>query len=175
MQTKGTAMKRLLVTAIVLAGTAALVAPVMAQAPEPSWPPGATQVFIWSDTVTAPTSSYGYVPAVVGKQENFFPRTAGVLFRAYAVDLKTQKVLTAKDVTFFYVKIPGQPNVKMTFGKQDSGAKAPALWTGTWSIPPDYALGVVPFRILVKTKAKRYGGFAQAPVAAAQLTVIPKP
>jgi hypothetical protein len=169
-------MKRLLAVAVVLVGTAALVAPVLAQTPEPpAWPPGQAKVFIGAYTVTAPTSSYGYVPAVVGKQENFFPRTAGVTFRAYAVDMKTQKVLTAKDVRFFYVTIPGQPNLKLTYGKQGTGAKAPSLWTGTWSIPPDYPLGVVQFRILVQTNTKHLGVFQQAPVAAAQLTVIPKP
>ena len=161
----------------VAAGVIAFATSALAQAPAPtpSWPPGKAQVFIWADTLTAPTSSYGYVPSVVGKQENFFPRTAGVLFRAYAVDLKTKHVLTDKSVTYFYVKIPGQPNLKLTYGTQGSGSKASGLWTATWSIPPDYQLGVVPFRILIKTKAKRYGMFAQAPVEASQLTVIPKP
>jgi hypothetical protein len=168
-------MKRVLaVTAAAVAvGAIAFATSATAQAPPPpSWPPGKAQVFISADTVTAATSAYGFVPTVVGRQENFFPQTAGVVFRAYAVDLKTKKVLTGKDVTFFYVKIPGQPNLKLTYGAQ--GAKSFGLWTATWSIPPDYPVGVVDFRILVKTKAKRYGAFAQVPVAAAQLTVLKK-
>jgi hypothetical protein len=171
-------MKRVLAATAVAAAVGALSSAVSAPAQvptPPSWPPGATQVFVWADTVTAATSSYGFVPAVVGKQENFFPQTAGVLFRAYAVDLKTGKQLTPTDVAYFYVSIPGQPNLKLSYGTQGTGSKAPALWTATWSIPPDYATGVVQFRILVTTKAKRRGVFIQVPVAASQLTVLPKP
>jgi hypothetical protein len=163
-------MTRLLALAAVAVGALVSGPAALTQAPPPSWPPGRAQVFIAGDTVTA-RSTYGYLPAVLGKQENFFPRTAGVKFRMYAVDLKTRKVLTAKDVKFAYVTIPGRPNVKLAYGKQGRAAGAPRLWTGTWSIPPDYPLGVVPFRILVKTKSKRVGSFQQPPVAAAQLTV----
>jgi hypothetical protein len=163
-------MTRLLALAAVAVGALVSGPAALTQAPPPSWPPGKAQVFISGDTVTA-RSTYGNVPTVLGKQENFFPRQAGVKFRMYAVDLKTKKVLTAKDVKFAYVTIPGRPNVKLAYGKQGRTAGAPRLWTGTWSIPPDYPLGVVPFRILVKTKSKRVGSFQQAPVAAAQLTV----
>src|SRR4051794_15230893 len=45
-----------------------------------------------------------------------------VIFRAYAVDPKTKKVMTAKDVKYFYVKIPNQPNVKLTYNPQAPGA-----------------------------------------------------
>jgi hypothetical protein len=166
-------MNRLLALATVAVGAAASGSAVLAQEP-PSWPSGTTQVFISADTVTA-KSRYGYVPPVLNKQENFFPRTAGVKFRMYAVDLKTKKVLTRKAVKFAYVAIPGQPSLKLRYGKQGARANAPRLWTGTWSIPPDYPLGVVAFRILVRTKANRIGRFQQAPVAAAQLTVIAAP
>ena len=167
-------MKRLLASAAVVVGAVASSTAALAQTEPPPWPQGKAQVFISADTVTA-RSSFGHVPQVVGKQENFFPRTAGVKFRMYAVDLKTRKVLTARDVKFAYVVIPGQPNLKLRYGRQGAGARAPWLWTGTWSIPTDYPLGVVPFRILVKTKSNRGGSFQQAPVAAAQLTVLAAP
>jgi hypothetical protein len=163
-------MRRLLALSAVAVGALVLGPAALAQAEPPAWPLGKAQVFISADTVTA-TSIYGHVPAVLGKQENFFPRTAGVKFRMYAVDVKTKKVLTAKDVKFAYVTIPGQPNVKLAYAKQGRTAGAPRLWTGTWSIPPDYPFGVVPFRILVKTTSKRIGSFQQTPVAASQLTV----
>jgi hypothetical protein len=163
-------MRRLLALAAVAFGALVAGPAALPQTQPPSWPPGRAQVFISGDTVTA-LSTFGHVPAVLGKQENFFPRTAGVKFRMYAVDLKTKKVLTAKDVKFAYVTIPGQPNLKLAYGKQGNTAGAPRLWTGTWSIPADYPLGVVRFRILVKTNSKRVGSFQQTPVAAAQLTV----
>jgi hypothetical protein len=160
-------MRRLL-TLVTIAIGALAVGP--AALPQEPWPAGKIKVFIAADTVTA-RSSYGNVPAVLGKQENFFSQTAGVKFRMYAIDLKTKKVLTAADVRFARVEIPGQPNLKLRYKKQGTKAGSPRLWTGTWSIPPDYPLGVVPFRIVVKTKSKRVGTFQQAPVAAAQLTV----
>jgi hypothetical protein len=159
-------MKRTLTAALATAGVSAAVfaATALGQAAPPSWPPGGpAQVFIWSDTVTADT----------GKQENFFSRLSTVVFRAYAVDLKTKAVITPVQARYFYVKIPGQPNVKMTYGQQGTGKKAPYLWTGKWTIPTDYKLGVVDFTVLVHTKTRHHGVFMQAPVAAAQLTVTP--
>ncbi len=45
-----------------------------------------------------------------------------VTFRAYAVDGKTHKVLVAKDVKYFYVTIPNQPNVKLKYDPSAPGA-----------------------------------------------------
>jgi hypothetical protein len=158
-------MKRILTAALATAGVAAAVfaATALGQAAPPSWPPGGpAQVFIWSDTVTADT----------GKQENFFSRLSTVVFRAYAVDLKTKAVITPVQAKYFYVKIPGQPNVKMTYGRTSPGSKQ-FIWTGKWTIPTDYKLGVVNFTVLVHTKTRHHGVFMQAPVEAAQLTVTP--
>jgi hypothetical protein len=166
-------MKRLLMASVVAVGAASVASTVLAADP-PSWPPGKAQVFVSADTATA-TSSSGNVPDRPGKLENFFPRTAGVLFRMYAIDLKTKKILTGADVKYAYVTIPGQPNLKLAYGKVGTGAEAPELWTGVWTIPADYPLGVVKFRILVKTNAKRYGSFEQTPVSAARLTVLKAP
>lgn len=167
-------MKRLLIATAVVLGAATLVTPILAQTPEPpAWPGGTTKVFVSAHTLTAANAAY--TPTVVGKQENFFPQTSAVRFQAYAVDLKTHKVVTAANARYFYVSIPDQPNVKLTYGKIGTGAKALYAWTGTWTIPETYPLGVVPFRVLVTTKSGRHGFFQQAPVAAAQLTVIAKP
>jgi hypothetical protein len=158
-------MKRILTAALATAGVAVAVfsATAFGQAAPPSWPPGGpAQVFIWSDTVTADT----------GKQENFFSRLSTVVFRAYAVDLKTKAVVTPVQARYFYVKIPGQPNVKMTYGPTAPGSKK-YIWTGKWTIPTDYPLGVVNFAVLVHTKARHHGVFMQVPVDASRLTVTP--
>ena len=165
-------MRRLLTLAAIAIGALTAWLP-SALSEDPPWPVGKTQVFIAADTVTA-KSSFGYVPAVLGKQENFFPQTAGVKFRMYAIDVKTKKVLTAKEVKFARVTIPGQPNLRLRYKRQGTTTGAPRLWVGTWSIPPDYPVGVVQFQIVVRTKSKRVGTFQQAPVAAAQLTVAPQ-
>jgi hypothetical protein len=158
-------MKRVLTAAVVSLGAAGILFAATAggQANPPAWPPGgAAQVFIWADTVTADT----------GKQENFFSQGSKVVFRAYAVDLKTKKVITRTQARYFYVKIPGQPNVRMTYGPVGAGAAKRSLWTGAWAVPTDYQLGIVEFRVLVHTRERHHGVFQQAPVAPSQLTIV---
>jgi hypothetical protein len=150
-------MKRILTAAVATAAvvTAVFAATALAQAPPPSWPPGKIQVFVGGHTLD-PTN---------GQQSSVFTRGSTIVFQSYAVDMKTKKTLVAKDITYYYVAIPGQPNVKLTYGKS-------GVWSGTWKVPATHPLGVVEFRILVKTTTKRYGSFYQAPVSAAQLTIV---
>jgi hypothetical protein len=158
-------MKRVLTAAVVSVGAAGILfaASAAGQANPPAWPAGgAAQVFIWADTVTADT----------GKQENFFSQGSKVVFRAYAVDLKTKKVITPTQAQYFYVKIPNNPNVRMRYGPVGAGTAKRSIWTGSWSVPSDYKLGLVDFRVLVHTKDRHHGVFQQAPVPAAQLTIV---
>ena len=99
-----------------------------------------------------------------------FDHTRGqtIVFRANAIDGKTKKVLVAKDVIYFYVTIPGQPNVKLRYDRTAPGATPRFPWTGTWQVPDTQAFGTVGMRILIKSKAKRYGQFVQAPVRLAR-------
>ncbi len=152
-------MKRVLtasVAAVAVLGAAALA---FAQAPPapPPFPAPKTDVFVYADTVNSS-----------GQQSSEFARGAAVVFRAFAADVKAKKVLTDKDVKYFYVTIPGQPNLKLAYGKVGSRA----LWTGTWTVPATYPLGLVDFKVLVKTKAKRYGSFVQVAVPTSMLTVV---
>jgi hypothetical protein len=110
-----------------------------------------------------------------GVMSDYFAPGSSVVFRAYAVDAKTHKVLVRKDVTYFYVKIPNQPNVKLKFTPTASTASGQYTWTGTWVVPNDYPQGLVAFKVLVKSKAKRHGSFVQMPVAPSQLTISTNP
>ena len=158
-------MKRVLAVSLFAVGALAIVAIAGGQAPvEVPFPSPKTEVFVYGETVTAVESTAG--PA--GATTNYFARGATVVFRAFAGDVKTKKILTGQDkVKYFYVEIPGQPNLKLVYGKVGNGS----MWTGNWTIPADYPLGVVVFRIRVKTHEKRYGSFEQVPVATSQLTV----
>lgn len=169
-------MKRMVFAGVVAAVLGALwAAPVPAQDDPPSaalvWPNGAkkSMVFMYVDTVTAPVGK----PAAVCAQTNFFKRGQRVVFRISAFDKRTGKPLTAKDVRYMYVKIPGIANQgPAAFGKHGKDpAAAPWFWTIGWTIPADYPLGVVAFEVVVKTKLGDFGYFMQPPVAAAQLTV----
>lgn len=117
-------------------------------------------VFIAANTVTTD-----------GAAANFFKPGATVVFRAYAVDGKTKKFLATKDVKYFYVTIPNQPNVKLKFDPKAPGASARQPWTGTWNVPAAYPAGIVNFKILVQTNSKRRGQFVQFPVSSSQLTI----
>ena len=110
-----------------------------------------------------------------GAMVNQFAPGTSVIFRAYAVDTKTKKLLTAKDAKYFYVAIPNQPNVKLHYDAKAPGATPQMAWTGTWAVPAGYALGLVPFKVLAKSNSRRQGAFVQMPVASAQLTIVAKP
>jgi hypothetical protein len=156
-------MKSIVVTALAaITALSALALPSAAEN-EPSWPPGKMDVFVSAQTWTG-----------VNKLENFFQRGTGVHFFVTAVNLKTRQNVTGKDVKWVYASIPNQPKVHLKWQRHGTGANAPFAFMGTWTVPADYPLGVVPFEIVVKTKANLYGSFQQVPVAAAQLTVLAK-
>jgi hypothetical protein len=142
-----------------IAATAAL--PAVANAQETPFPaPTVQQVFIAAQTVTAERALITQIAP-----------GSTVVFRAYAVDGKTRKVIAAKDVKYFYVTIPNQPNVKLRYNAQAPGASPRMPWSGTWTVPATYPVGQVDFKILIKLEAKRKGQFVQLPVSTSQLTV----
>lgn len=110
-----------------------------------------------------------------GAVHNYFAPGSVVVFRAYAVDGKTHKLVTTKTAKYFYVTIPNQPNVKMKYNPKARGAGGRYTWIGTWAVPTDYATGIVNFKMLVRTKTKRLGSFVQIPVATSQLTLSTTP
>lgn len=150
-------MKKLLTASAAVLALLALGATAGAQTPgEIPFPAPKADVFVSVDTGT-----------MAGAATNLVTRGSSVVFRAFAADMKTKKVLTDKDVKYFYVKIPDQPNVKLAYTKLGERF----LWTGAWTVPTSQPLGIVPFKALVKTKASRYGSFVQIGVVNAMLTV----
>jgi hypothetical protein len=159
-------MRKIVTLGVSVLAFAAVAASAFAADPTPLPFPAATSgaVFIAAQTVTA-----------TGAIQNQFAPGSSVIFRAYAVDSKAHKVLVAKDVKYFYVSIPNQPTVKMTYNPTAAGASGRMVWTGTWTVPADYPVGLVNFKVLVKTQFKRIGQFVQMPVASSQLTISAKP
>lgn len=122
-------------------------------------------VFVSAQTVTAD-----------GAVANFFAPGSSAVFRAYAVDGKSHKVVTTKTYKYFYVKIPNQPNLKLRYTPRNKVAMGRYVWTATWKIPADYATGIVPFKVVAVVKAKkRTGSFVQMPVSTSQLTITSTP
>ncbi len=156
-------MKKILtVLAVVLAATGLARVAGAETIPFPAANTG--DVFVIAQTVTAD-----------GTMSNYFAPGSNVTFRAYAVDTKTHKVLVGKAVKYFYVTIPSQPNVKLTYDPKAKGALGQYTWTGTWAVPADYPTGLVAFKVLVKSSAKRYGSFVQIPVPTSMLTIAKTP
>jgi hypothetical protein len=100
-------------------------------------------VFVAAQTVTTD-----------GAIANYFAPSSSVVFRAYAVDGKTHKIVTRKTYKYFYVKIPNQPNLKLKYTPKGKLAAGRYVWTGTWSVPSDYAQGIVPFKVVAVVKAR---------------------
>jgi hypothetical protein len=157
-------MKRILILALVALGAVAFGSGAFADTtPFPSVHAG--DVFVIAHTTTKDCV-----------MSDYFAPGSSVVFRAYAVDGKTRKVLTAKDVKYFYIKLPNsQPNVKLTYNPKAACASGQYTWTGTWNVPSSYPTGTVAFKALVKSKAKRLGSFVQMPVVTSQLTISTTP
>ena len=152
-------MRTITLFAAVVAIAATITASAMAADPLLPFPSAkAGPVFISSHVITTD-----------GALASWFQPGATVEFRAFAIDTKTKKMVQAKDVKFFYVTIPNQPNVKLHYDASVATMKN-MPWTGTWNVPSTLS-GQVPFRVLIKLKAKRTGEFVQVPVASSQLNI----
>lgn len=163
-------MKRFLTLGAALAATVAATGSAQAANPVPFPASTVVQLFVAAQTVT---------PG--GAMANIFAPGSSVVFRAYAVDPSTKKVLTANDVRYFYVTIPNQPNVKLKYDASAPGASKGLPWTGQWAVPASYPAGTVAFKILLQAKEKsksgqqRKGQFVQFPVSSAMLTISANP
>jgi len=149
-----TALAAVLVVAAAIAGSAMAADPLL---PFPSAKAG--PVFIASHVTTTD-----------GTMSSWFSPGDKVVFRAFAINRKTNTNVAAKDVKYFYVTIPGQPNVKLTYDKNPLTMKN-MPWTGTWTVPSTFA-GQVDFRMLIKlTSSKLKGEFTQMPITTAKLNI----
>ena len=159
-------MKRILILGAALAAVATLTGSALAANPVPFPSAKVTQVFIAAQTVTND-----------GAMSSWFAPGASVVFRAYAVDPKSHRVVDPKFVRYFYVTIPNEPNVKLKYGATAPGASSGLPWTGSWTVPASYPVGVVGFKVLIQLKQSsgKYlkGQFVQMPVATAQLNISP--
>lgn len=156
-------MKRILLPALVALAAVAFARGAVADTlPFPAVHTG--DVFVIAQTATTD-----------GAMHDYFAPGNTVVFRAYAVDGKTHKILTAKTTRFFYVKIDGAPNVKLQYTPTAKVASGQYAWTGTWTVPSTFPVGVVNFKVLAQSKTKHRGSFVQMPVITAQLTISNSP
>lgn len=145
----------------VVTATALAVTP--GETPFPS--PTIASLFVTANTYTGPGGAGGS-----DIMTSRFPAGATVVFKVFAADAKTKQVLTGDDVRYAYIKVPDQPNVKLSYvaPTQTNGAN----FTGTWTVPASYPLGIVQFTTRFQSKSKKYGNFVQLPVDTSQLTIV---
>jgi hypothetical protein len=158
-------MKKILILSAALALVATVSGSALAANPLPFPADKVVQVFTAAQTVTTD-----------GSMSSWFAPGSTVVFRAYAIDPASHKVVDPAAVRYFYVTIPNQPNVKLKFGATAPGASTGLPWTGTWTVPASYPAGVVGFKVLIQLKQKGKqlkGQFVQMPVATAMLNISP--
>ena len=148
--------------AAVAAVTATAMAVTPGETPFPS--PTIVSLFVTTNTFTGPGDVLGE-----GVVANRFPAGSTVVFKVFAADAKTKQVLTADDVKYGYIKIPGQPNVKLSYVPPT--VRNGTNFTGTWTIPTTMPTGTIQFVTRFQSKQKKYGNFVQIPVESAQLMV----
>jgi hypothetical protein len=159
-------MKKVMIILAAVAAVAIAAVPAQGANPVPFPAPTVADLFVAAQTVTT--------DAAMG---SWFAPGSSVIFRAYAVDPKTKKVVDPKTVRYFYVTIPNQPNVKLKYDPSAAGASKGMPWTGTWTVPATYPKGQVLFKVLMQVKDKTgkqlRGQFVQLPVATATLNISP--
>lgn len=178
---KGSRRRRLLVGLAAALAVGAFAGPALAEdaTPQAQTPPAESpfpakkvDVAMYVDTVT---STRGVVVQKRGcAQTNLFPRESRVVYRMWAVDTKTGLPVTDADVQYVYIKIPGLANQKLNWGGHGAAPNRVYFWSLGWAVPADYSLGVVKFRIVLKTNDGRFGTYEQPAVENAQLTVVPR-
>jgi hypothetical protein len=100
---------------------------------------------ISADTVTGGGTP---APASTCVQSNIFKHGQKIVFRVWGTDVKNGGYpLTPKNVASAFVKIPGEPNLVLTWN-----AESIAFWENNWIVPSSYPVGRINFTIVFKTK-----------------------
>ena len=159
-------MRRLVLMLGAALAMSAVAAPVLRA--DTSTPPK-LDVFLYVDTVNG-TRPVGAKPRPIGcTQSNVFTRGEQAVFRTWGSEVATGDILSTENVRYAYVKIPGQPNLKLNWGAHGAiGAKV-WFWTAAWNIPADYPLGTITARIVFKTESSKFGLYDY------ELTINPLP
>lgn len=149
-------MRRMLLMLGAVVVLSAVAAPALAQG---TADPQKYDVFLYVDTVNG-TRPSGAKPRPVGcTQSNYFARGEQVVFRAWGSEAATGDVLSTENVKYAYVKIPGQPNLKLNWGAHGATSNRVWFWTAAWIVPKGYPLGTTATQIVFKTEANKFGRY----------------
>jgi hypothetical protein len=147
-------MRRLVLTLGAAVVLSAIAAPALAQstANPPKYP-----VYLYADTVNG-TAPAGTKPRPIGcTQTNYFARGERVVFRVWGSEAATGDILSTENVKYAYVKIAGQPNLKLNWGGHGTAPNRVWFWSAAWIIPKSYPLGSVVTQLVFKTENNTFG------------------
>lgn len=143
-------MRRVLLVLGAAVVVGAMAVPALAQVPT-------VNVFLYVDTVNG-TRPVGAKPRPIGcTQTSVFKRGEQVVFRIWGTEAETGSVLSTENVKYAYVKIAGQPNLKLNWGPHGPQTNRVWFWTAPWIVPADYPLGSLSARIVFKTEENKFG------------------
>ncbi len=135
-------------------------------------------VFVAAQTVTA-----------AGAVSDQFAPGDTVVFRAFAVNTKTHKLLTKKltkltkhtaklaktSLRSFFVRIPLVNDRQLVHKAVPKGLDPRYRWAVSWKVPALYPTGVVQFEVFAQMWNKQSGTFTQVPISLSQLTITTTP
>jgi hypothetical protein len=149
-------MRRLFLMIGAAVALSAIVAPALAQS---AADPPKYDVFLYVDTVNG-TRPSGAKPRPVGcTQTNYFARGEQVVFRSWGSEATTGDILSTENVKYAYVKIPGQPNLKLNWGAHGATSNRVWFWSNAWIVPKNYPLGTAATQVVFKTESNKFGRF----------------
>jgi hypothetical protein len=134
----------------------AIAAPALAQS---NADPAKTNVFLYADTVNG-TRPVGAKPRPTGcTLTNYFARGEQVVYRVWGSEATTGDILSAENVKYAYVKIPGLPNLKLNWGAHGAVGNRVWFWANAFIVPKGYPLGTVMTQIVFKTENNTFGRY----------------
>lgn len=148
-------MTRIVVTAVTALAALAIAAPAFAAGT--AEPPKKLDVALYVDTVNGARPVNAPRRPIGCTQTNTFTRGEQIVFRIWGSILESGDVLSTENVKYAYVKVPGQPNLALSWGPHGAASNRVWFWAAAWNPPADYPLGQVTFRVVFKTEDGAFG------------------
>jgi len=110
---------------------------------------------VYVETIATTTASkYNVASSIACTPSGVFARGQRIVFRFQVTDTKTGKLLTDQDGAALKIVAPNGDESIASFSQRGGGKvpDAPFMWSATWDIPLDFALGAVDYKIVITPK-----------------------
>lgn len=148
--------------------------------PPPPQPPAVKTVplYAYLDAVTSGNgeSKYKVDASTSCVKTSAFARGMQITFRMELVDTSTGKILQGADVDKAVLTLPNGETVNYRYGRHGPTQDSPWFFTAAWSIPTDFPLGKLDYKINVTTKSGKTATFGEPlQVGDSPLTIVAGP